>query len=220
MSWIDVLKGLGGLAIVVTVVMFVYFCIMGLIIYLNDQEAPDWWPEWIAKIVTKTASAADASKKYLYLSNVYSPGSNVLSTYSNHTDSQCLTECSNTANCIGVLSMPASNTCSTISNVSSPVSLTGNNFYVLQGMQPSQMYSTYTSNTFTTMPPLNSLTVTTNFDCASNCSSNTACTGFVYDSTTNLCNTYSSITTSNITPTTINFTSYVLTASNFAASPY
>ena len=218
-SAIQIISGLGGLALVVTVVMFVYFCVMGLIIYLNDQEAPDWWPDWIAKIFVKTASA-DASKKYLYLSNVYSPGSNVLSTYSNHTDSQCLTECSNTANCIGVLSMPASNICSTISNVSSPISLTGNNFYVLQGMQPSKMYSTYTSNTFTTMPPINSLTATTYFDCASNCSSNVSCTGFVYNSTTSLCNTYSSITTSNITPTTSNFTSYVLTPVSFVASPY
>ena len=219
MSWIDILKGAGGLALVVIVTLFFYFCIMGLIIYLNEQEAPDWWPVWIAKIFTKTASA-DSSKKYLYLSNVYSPGSNVLSTYSNHTDSQCLTECSNTVNCIGVLSMPASNICSTVSNVFSPISLSGNNFYVLQGLQPSKMYSTYTSNTFTTMPPMNSLTVNTNFDCASNCSSNVTCTGFVYDSTTKLCNTYSSITTSNITPTTSNFTSYVLIASNFAASPY
>jgi hypothetical protein len=220
MSWIDVLKGAGGLALVVTVVMFLYFCLMGLIIYLNDQEAPDWWPDWIAKIFVNTGSASDATKKYLYLSNVYSPGSNVLSTYSNHTDSQCLTECSNTANCIGVLSMPASNICSTISNVFSPISLTGNNFYVLQGLQPPKMYSTYTSNTFVSMPPMNSMTVTTQFDCASNCSSNVTCTGFVYNSTTNLCNTYSSITTSNITTTTSNFTSYILTASNFAASPY
>jgi len=220
MAWLDVLKGAGVLTFIVTVAMFLYFVIMGIVIYLNDQEAPDWWPEWIAKIFVKTASASDASKKYLYLSNVYSPGSNVLSTYSNHTDSQCLTECSNTANCIGVLSMPASNICSTISNVFSPISLTGNNFYVLQGMQPSKMYSTYTSNTFTTMPPMNSMVVITDFDCASNCSSNVTCTGFVYNSTTYLCNTYSSITTSNITPTTSNFTSYVLTASNFAASPY
>lgn len=216
MSWFDIIKGAGGLAFV----LFVYFCIMGLIIYLSDQDAPDWWPDWIANIFVKKP-AADTTKKYLFLSNVYSPGSNVINVFSNHTASQCLTECSNVAACIGFLTSPDANTCSLLSNVFYPVPSTGNNFYVIQGMEPSKMYASYTSNTVdsyttTTMP---SLTVTSYFDCASNCSSNTSCLGFVFDSTAGTCKPYNTIKTSNLAPTTSNFTSYVLTNSNFVTSP-
>ena len=208
-STFEVIKGIGSIALIATVIAFVYFCLMGLVIYLNGQSAPDWWPDWIANIFEKKAPA-DTTKKYMYLSNVYSPGSNVLSTFSNHSDAQCLTECSNVAACIAFMSNQSSNTCSLLSNVSYTVPLTGNNFYVIQGMQPSKMYASYTSNTVdsyttTTMP---SLTVTSYFDCASNCSSNTSCLGFVFDSTAGSCKPYDTIKSSNLASTTSNFTSY------------
>lgn len=216
----QILYGAGVIAVITVVVAFFYFCLAGLVINLKGQDAPDWWPDWIAKIFEKKA-AADTTKKYLFLSNVYSPGSNVLSTFSNHSDAQCLTECSNVTACIAFMSNPSSNTCSLLSNVSYPVPSTGNNFYVVQGMEPSKMYASYTSNTVdsyttTTMP---SLTVTNYFDCASNCSSNTSCLGFVFDSTAGSCKPYDTIKSSNLSSTTTNFTSYILTNSNFATSP-
>ena len=213
MGWLDAIKVTGQFSLLAVVLAFVYFCIMGLVIYIQGQTAPDWWPDWIAKIFEKV----DNTKKYKFMSNVYSPGSNILSTFSNSTVTQCMTECSNIAACIAITLNPLSNTCSMLSNVSYPIPFTGNNFYVLSTLVPSKMYSSYTSNTVdsyttTTIP---SLTVSTYLDCASNCSSNVSCTGFVYNSTTNMCQTYNNIKTSNLTTTTINFTSYILSASTF-----
>ena len=220
MSWVDALKVGLSIGLLLAVFACVYFLIAGLMIYFGNQEAPDWWPEWITNIVTKKTSAT-STKTYKYLSNVYSPGSNVLSTFSNHSEIQCLTECSNVVACIGVTTTPSSNTCSLLSNVFYPVPFTGNNFYVLTGMEPSKMYTSYTSNTVdnyttTTLP---SLTVNGYFDCASNCTSNASCTGFVFDSNSKLCKPYDTIKSSNLTSTTSNFTSYILVASNFVASP-
>jgi hypothetical protein len=220
MTWVDVLKVSLSLTAIVIGIAFVYFCIMGLVIYLNGQVAPDWWPEWIAKIFQNIPK--DTTKKYKYLSNVYSAGSNVLSTYTNHTQEQCLEECGEADDCIGVMTQPSSNTCSTLKSVMYPIPFTGNNFFVVEGMEPTKVYSSYTSNTVdtyttTTIP---SIVVSSYFDCASNCSSNASCTGFVYNSNTNTCQTYNNIKTSNLSTTTASFTSYVLSAASYLASPY
>jgi hypothetical protein len=207
----------GKIILYLLIILTLYFLIHGLVIYFSGKLPPDWWPDWIKKIVYK---APDVPKGYKYMSNVYSPGATVSNTFTQHSEAQCLAECGD--GCIGVMTQPSSNTCSTLSTVSYPISYTGNNLFVVEGNEPSKMYAAYQSNTVdtyttTTIPT----SIETNyFNCASNCTSNSTCSGFVFNTTTGLCTMYPTMSSSNLTSTTTNFTSYILGSSAFIGSPF
>lgn len=216
MSFFDKLVTGGQIVLSLVVIITIYFVIAGGIIYWNNQIPPDWWPDFIQKIVYK---APEVPRSYKYMSNVYAPGSSVSNTFTQHTEAQCLAECGD--GCVGVMTQPSSNTCSTLSTVKYPLTLLGNNLFVVEGNEPSKMYASYTSNNVdaytTTIIPT---TIESNyFNCASNCSSNVNCSGFVFNSTTGLCTMYPTIKSSNLTSTTTDFTSYILGSSAFIGSP-
>lgn len=216
MSFFDKLKTGAEIIFALLVIITTYFIGAGGFIWYNNQIPPDWWPDFIKKIVYK---APEVPKGYKYMSNVYALGSTVSNTFTQHTEAQCLAECGD--GCVGVMTQPSTNTCSTLSAVRYPLQFTGNNLFVVEGNEPSKMYASYTSNnvdayTTTTIPT----TIETNyFNCGSNCSSNVNCSGFVFDSTSGLCTMYPTIKSSNLSSTTTNFTSYILGSSAFVGSP-
>lgn len=201
---------------VLSIIVLTYFVAAGGFIWFNNQIPPDWWPDFIKNIVY---NAPKAPKSYKYMSNVYAPGSAVSNTFTQHTEAQCLAECGD--GCVGVMTQPSSNTCSTLTSVKYPLQFTGNNLFVVEGSEPSKMYASYTSNTVdayttTTIPT----TIESNyFMCASNCSSNVNCSGFVFNSTSGLCTMYPTIKSSNLLSTTTDFTSYIIGSSAFIGSP-
>jgi hypothetical protein len=93
--------------------------------------------------------------------------------------------------------------------------VSGNTAYFIDGNEPGTYYAAYASNTATTSTPASifpSYIATDYFECASNCASNTLCTGFTFKSDSTCLRHHALKSTSNLV-TDSNFTSYLLKSS-------
>jgi hypothetical protein len=213
------------IAVLKLVIQFVLVSIvLGLIgwtIYFvsnrNDPaKAPsDKWPEWYRVIV------------HVYPKEYNKTSSNVIVTgtqsdvFTATTPAKCATDpkkgCSKDEECVGFVYTKGSNTstCTTFSSIDGffdDKRVTGNTLYTIDGNEPGQYYATYTSN----IPgysgsPFVPYTAASYFNCASNCSSNTLCSGFAFNSNGICVQFQDAKMTSNLhSDTTQGYTSYVL----------
>lgn len=219
----DVVSKLPSIAM--TLAVFYILFIVGYSVYLfinrKDENIlpPDawWWPSALNQYVHVYP------RTYRYMSNVTAPTSFVSNTYSNVTsEKMCKTKCEDSPDeCVGFETNLASNTCVTYSSIGFPIEYTGNNLYVVEGNEPTYMYTTYSgqqANPTTLVSNIASYTATSYLDCSSNCSSSSECLGFEYNSTTNGCVQRTTMDSSNLTANTT-ITSYILQTAAFSESP-
>lgn len=218
-----------GIEMVVTVVKLVLLgIIVGLIgwtIYFvsnrtDPAKAPsDKWPEWYRNIVHVYPQEYSKTPT----SNVIVSGAaNDLFTAKKPAD--CANDkkkgCSKDEDCVGfVFNKPTSNldpsTCTTYSSIDTVIvdpRVSGNTAYFVDGNEPGTYYAAYTSNTASASTPASvfpSYIATDYFECASNCASNTLCTGFTFKSDGTCLRHQALKSVSNLAPDT-NFTSYLL----------
>jgi hypothetical protein len=186
----------------------------------DSTKAPsDSWPEWYRNLVH--VYPTEYSK---------TPTSNVIVTgtptakFSAKKAGECATDakkgCSKDEDCVGfVFNKPSSNldpsTCTTYSAVQNLIvdpRESGNTAYFVDGSEPGRYYATYTSNTVSSTTPASkflSYIAASYFDCASNCASNTLCTGFTFKSDSTCLQHQALVSTSNLV-TDANYTSYIL----------
>jgi len=200
----------GGIGFIIYVVVYAIYC------KFNGLKPPEWWPDWLTKLIYTPPPV------YKFKQNVTPVKFTTSNVLTDTTASDCLTACTNTDSCIGIVINPSSNVCSLIKSLKSIIPFTGNNVYIVEGKQPN-MYTKYSSNTIDQYTTSSLIAEFVNADgylaCASNCSSNTTCTGFVFKSDNNMCSPQTSMKSSNLLPTTALYTSYVLGKSNFIDIP-
>jgi hypothetical protein len=224
-AYLSIIAKLGSLALVGMII----YMIGGSIYYAINRDDPDivppeWWPDFWRDIIHNFPPNYKMVSNVLVtgtLSNTYT--SNVMSAY------DCASRedagCNDADGCIGFVyqSGPTANTCMLYSTITTPFidsRITGNTLYVIEGNEPAKTYQTYVSNvvgTTTTRTTIPSYISTNYFDCASNCTSNTSCTGFQYQSTTNSCEQQTSIVATNLGFNT-QFTSYILQTATLATA--
>jgi hypothetical protein len=181
------------------------------------------WPSWFKNLVHVYPTEYSKSAT----SNII-PDSTPNATFTAKTPKDCVTKktkgCKDDNGCSGFVWNETSNTCvilGTTDKIISDPTVTGNTLYTVVGSEPTQYYAVYTSNvadTTTRASNILSYIATSYLDCASNCASNTTCTGFTWNPSTSTCAQSNYIRASNLM-SSAGFTSYILAdASNLMGS--
>lgn len=186
----------------------------------DSAKAPsDSWPEWYRNLVHVYPTEYSKTPT----SNVIVSGT-ASELFTAKKPADCATDpkkgCSKDEGCVGfVFNKPSSNldpsTCTTYSDVQNLIvdsRESGNTAYFVDGSEPGRYYATYTSNTVSSTTPASkfpSYVATNYFECASNCASNTLCTGFTFKSDSTCLMHQALVSTSNLA-TDANYTSYIL----------
>lgn len=218
-----------GSILALAAVGFLFYIIGASVYYAlnrNDPDItpPDWWPEFWRNIIHVYPPT------YKMVSNVIAIGT-VSNTYSTNvmSASDCSGRedvgCNDADGCIGFMyeASPTGNTCVQYTSISSTIldkRVTGNTLYIVEGNEPSKVYSTYLSNiadSTTTATLIPSYIASSYFDCASNCTSNSSCLGFEYKFSDNTCIQHTAISASKLALDT-NYTSYILQAASFSGA--
>jgi hypothetical protein len=218
-AYMSILTKIGSLALVGMII----YMIGGSIYYAINRDDPDivppeWWPDFWRNIIH------NFPPDYKMVSNVIATGT-LSNTYTSNVMSarDCAFRedagCNDVDDCIGFVYQQGAtaNTCSLYTTLNTPIidsRVTSNTLYVIEGNEPVKTYMTYVSNVVgstTALTTIPSYIAASYFECASNCTSNTACTGFQYNFTTNSCQQQTSIVSTNLRLDT-NFTSYILQA--------
>jgi hypothetical protein len=189
----------------------------------DPTKAPsDSWPEWYRNLVHVYPQEYSKTPT----SNVIVSGA-ASELFTAKKPADCATDakkgCSKDEDCVGfVFNKPSSNldpsTCTTYSSIDTVITdprVSGNTAYFIDGNEPGSYYATYTSNTVSSTTPASqflSYIASSYFDCASNCSSNTTCTGFTFKSDNTCLQHQALVSTSNLV-TDENYTSYLLKSS-------
>lgn len=188
-----------------------------------DIEPPDWWPDFLKNFVH------NYPPNYSVVSNTMAIGttlnvftSNIMSV------SDCAADedygCNFNDDCIGFTYVPTAtaNTCTTYSSINSIIrdSTVTTSLYVVEGNELSKTYNVYTNSTTDTYTPTSNIlsyTGGTYSNCASNCTANTTCLGFLWTNATLTCQQHTAIKLSNLIAGT-GITSYVLQPSSFTSA--
>jgi hypothetical protein len=220
----EILQKLPSIAMSLAVFYILFIVGYAVYFFINRKEESVlpptdawWWPTMLNQYVHVYP------RNYTYMSNVTAPTSFVSNTFSNVTSvKMCKTKCEGSPDdCVGFEINLASNTCVTYSSIGFPIEYTGNNLYVVEGNEPSYMYTTYSgqkANSNTLASNIASFIATSYLNCSSNCSSNVTCLGFEYKPATNECIQRTTMDSSNLVAST-GTTSYILQAATLIKSP-
>lgn len=188
-----------------------------------DIEPPDWWPDFLKNFVHNYPPNYSVTSNTMVVGttlNVFS--SNIMSV------SDCATDedsgCNFSDDCIGFTYVPtaSANTCVTYSSINSIIrdSTVTTSLYVVEGNEPSKTYNVYSNSatdTYTRTSNILEYTGGTYSNCASNCSANTTCLGFLWISADSTCKQKTNIQSSNL----VSFegaTAYILQSSSFTSA--
>jgi hypothetical protein len=206
-----------GLQIVMALCLL--FLVGSTIYFLMGREDPakapsESWPAWYRNLVHMYPTKYSVSAT----SNVI-PNTTPNNVFTAKTPKDCVNNdkkgCKVDTDCTGFVWNATSNVCTTLSDTShlifDPV-VTSNTLYTVEGSEPTNYYATYTSNTAnssTAASAIPAYIAADYFACASNCTSNTTCLGFIFNPTTRNCIQHTAIQdTALATDATLN--SYIL----------